>query len=30
MVWEIKITDENDELVCISRCTVGTIPKRTK
>lgn len=28
MVWEIKITDENEHLICISRCTVGAIPKK--
>lgn len=28
MVWEIKITDENDNLICISRCTIGVVPKR--
>jgi uncharacterized protein (TIGR00369 family) len=27
MVWEIKITDENDKLICISRCTVAVIKK---
>ena len=24
-VWEVKITDEQDKLVCISRCTVAVI-----
>ena len=28
MVWEIKITDENNELVCISRCTIGVVDRR--
>ena len=28
MVWEINITDENDVLICISRCTVGVVPKK--
>mgnify|MGYP001332559128 FL=1 len=28
MVWEIKITDENDKLICISRCTMAIIPKK--
>ncbi|WP_199256803.1 PaaI family thioesterase [Alteribacillus sp. YIM 98480] len=23
MVWEVKITDENDKLICISRCTIA-------
>lgn len=27
MVWEIKIIDEQKELICISRCTIGIIPK---
>lgn len=25
MVWNIDISDENDELVCVSRCTIGVI-----
>lgn len=25
MVWEIKITDEEDKLVCISRCTLAVV-----
>ncbi|SFA91729.1 uncharacterized domain 1-containing protein [Lentibacillus halodurans] len=28
MVWEISITDEHDNLICISRCTIGIVPKR--
>ncbi len=28
MVWEIKITDENGKLICISRCTMAVIEKR--
>ncbi len=24
-VWEIKITDENDKLICISRCTLAVV-----
>ncbi len=28
MVWEIHITDENERLVCISRCTLGVVNKR--
>lgn len=28
MVWDIRITDEYNDLICISRCTVGTIPKK--
>ncbi|HEV3413936.1 MAG TPA: hotdog fold thioesterase [Puia sp.] len=26
-VWEIRITDERDKLVCVSRLTVAIIPK---
>ncbi len=25
-VWEVKIFDEDDKLVCISRCTVAIVP----
>jgi 1,4-dihydroxy-2-naphthoyl-CoA hydrolase len=25
MVWDIKITDEKDRLICISRCTIAVI-----
>lgn len=25
-VWEVRITDEQDKLVCISRCTLAVIP----
>lgn len=28
MVWDIKITDEDGKLVCISRCTMAILPKR--
>ncbi len=28
MVWDIKIMDEDNALVCISRCTVAIKPKR--
>lgn len=28
MVWDIKIIDEEERLVCVSRCTVGIIPKQ--
>lgn len=28
MVWEIKIVDEEDELVCISRCTMAILRKK--
>jgi len=26
-VWDIKITDENDKLICISRCTVAIVDR---
>jgi 1,4-dihydroxy-2-naphthoyl-CoA hydrolase len=28
MVWDIKITDEEDQLICISRCTMAVIKRR--
>ncbi len=28
MVWDIKITDEQDQLISISRCTIAVIEKR--
>ena len=28
MVWNIHITDEIDELISISRCTLGVVPKK--
>jgi 1,4-dihydroxy-2-naphthoyl-CoA hydrolase len=30
MVWDIRITDESDRLICISRCTVAIVPKRNQ
>ena len=27
MVWDIRITDERERLVCVSRCTVAVIAK---
>lgn len=27
-VWEIKITNDQDKLVCISRLTISVVPKR--
>jgi 1,4-dihydroxy-2-naphthoyl-CoA hydrolase len=30
MVWDIKITDEEGQLICISRCTVAVKKKREK
>ncbi len=26
-VWDIKITDENDKLICVSRCTVAIVDR---
>jgi 1,4-dihydroxy-2-naphthoyl-CoA hydrolase len=26
-VWDIRITDENDKLICISRCTVAIVER---
>lgn len=28
MVWDIKITDEAERLICVSRCTVAVVTKR--
>ncbi|MDZ5472088.1 hotdog fold thioesterase [Bacillus sp. 31A1R] len=28
MVWDIKITDEEDKLVCVSRCTMAVIKRK--
>ena len=30
MVWDIKITDEQKRLICVSRCTLGVVKKRNK
>ncbi|HLR14930.1 MAG TPA: hotdog fold thioesterase [Bacillota bacterium] len=27
MVWEIRITDEEDALISLARCTIGVVPK---
>ncbi|MDT2045054.1 esterase [Priestia aryabhattai] len=27
-IWEVKITDEKNELICISRCTLAILPKK--
>jgi uncharacterized protein (TIGR00369 family) len=27
-VWEVRITDDGGELVCISRCTLAVVPRR--
>ena len=26
MVWDIKIVDENEKLICVSRCTMAIVP----
>jgi len=28
MVWDVKIKDENDKLICVSRCTLGVVKKK--
>lgn len=28
MVWEIKIVDEQNQLICLSRCTIAIIKKK--
>ncbi|WP_339214185.1 hotdog fold thioesterase [Ornithinibacillus sp. FSL M8-0202] len=28
MVWEINIVDEEDNLISVSRCTIGVVPKK--
>ena len=28
MIWEIKIVDEDDKLICVSRCTMAVIAKK--
>jgi 1,4-dihydroxy-2-naphthoyl-CoA hydrolase len=28
MVWDIKITDEEDKLICVSRCTVAIVKRK--
>ena len=27
MVWDVRITDEEEKLICVSRCTVAVVPK---
>jgi acyl-coenzyme A thioesterase PaaI-like protein len=24
-VWDVRITDENDKLICVSRCTIAVV-----
>jgi uncharacterized protein (TIGR00369 family) len=26
-VWDVRISDENDKLICISRCTVAVVDR---
>lgn len=26
MVWDVRITDEEEKLICVSRCTVAVVP----
>jgi 1,4-dihydroxy-2-naphthoyl-CoA hydrolase len=28
-VWEVRITDDDGALVCISRCTIAVVPRRS-
>lgn len=28
MVWDIRIVDEEERLVCVSRCTVAIVPRK--
>ena len=28
-VWDIRITDDNDKLVCVSRCTIAIVSQKT-
>lgn len=28
MVWEVKIVDENEKLICLSRCTIGVVSNK--
>lgn len=28
MIWEIKITDEQNQLICVSRCTMAVIKRK--
>ena len=29
MVWDIRVRDEQESLVCISRCTIAIVPKQS-
>lgn len=28
MVWSIRIVDEEDNVICLSRCTIAVVPKK--
>ncbi|ASK62888.1 esterase [Virgibacillus phasianinus] len=28
MVYEVRITNENETLICLSRCTIGVVPNK--
>ncbi|KRG15216.1 hotdog fold thioesterase [Lederbergia galactosidilytica] len=28
MVWDVKIRNEEDKLICVSRCTIAIMPKK--
>ncbi|GIN59223.1 PaaI family thioesterase [Lederbergia ruris] len=28
MVWDVKIRDEEEKLICVSRCTIAIMPKK--
>ena len=28
MIWEIKLTDEDGKLICVSRCTIAIIDRK--
>lgn len=27
MIWQVNITDEENQLICVSRCTIGVVSK---
>lgn len=28
MIWDVKIKDEEEQLICVSRCTIAIVPKK--
>ena len=30
MVWDIRISDETGNIICVSRCTMGVFPKKSE